>query len=112
MKVIRRFLELLIRRKKRKTKKKCKIITLDELTEICGFFKEDCDEKEIDDISGKEQGNCLSFACPLANALDPDDPLDLKYFRAANANPDDYKGGFDGDTLMLVWNLNLKEGKP
>lgn len=65
---------------------KGKIVHINELTDICGFFNSTtqvnngygCDhpnqiETDIDQNTHKEQGKCYSFSCPLANEADLSD---------------------------------------
>lgn len=67
-----------------------KILHIDELTDICGYFTTettvnncygcthpDQEETDIDFRTGKEHGKCYSWACPLANEADLEDMKQL-----------------------------------
>lgn len=63
-----------------------KIMTLDELTRICGFFSSDshinnwyncshpeCGETEYDEGLKKKVGKCIHFYCPVAWDMEEED---------------------------------------
>lgn len=63
-----------------------KIIHIDEMTSICGYFTgettvnngygcthPDQEEKDEDCNTGKEHGKCYCFSCPLGNEADLED---------------------------------------
>lgn len=94
-----------------------KIMTLDELSLFCGYFNyetnvnygygcdhQECDDYELDEETGKKQGMCMSFACPLANRLTEDEPDDLRYCEYEGIDPDE----LGHEDYMLVWR-NLDE---
>ena len=72
-----------------------KIIHIDEMVEICGFFTTDIEvnngygckhpeqeETDIDHCTWKEHGKCYSWSCPLANEADLEDmkEYDMKLY--------------------------------
>lgn len=61
-------------------------MTLDELTEICGYFSTkscvnnyynclhpDNEDPEYDEDLNKKIGKCLNFCCPLASSIDDEE---------------------------------------
>lgn len=98
-----------------------KPIHLDTLVRKCGYFNTDTnvnncygcdhpeqDETELDEDTGKEQGRCHSFTCPIASELCPnEEPEDRKYFEDGKYG---WKSCTDGD-WMLVYGLTKREMK-
>lgn len=86
-----------------------KVMTLDGLTRICGYFNNetpvnnhygcdhpDCDDTELDEDAGKQQGRCMPWACPFGTSLNPDETEDKIYYeKVLGGKPEDFIGGED-----------------
>ena len=83
---------------------------IDALIERCGYFTSDttvnngygCRHPKQEDVEDeyvepgepapKEPrcGRCFTFTCPIAAAMDPNEPADAEEFRRHGLNPDDH----------------------
>lgn len=80
------------------------IMTLDELTRICGYFSIDSsinnyynclhpdnEDKEEDDETGKKIGKCIHFYCPIATDLEKEGFAGFSGDHRMRVNPDAIK---------------------
>jgi len=92
-----------------------KIIHIDELTDICGFFNSetrvnncygcnhpDQESSDIDEDTGLRQGKCYSFSCPVATEADLQDLKELDAERYEEWKDEPYDPSDSGAELMIV----------
>lgn len=103
--------------------KKNQILTLDSLTNECGYFSNEktaygCNHKKCGDTiefeKGKYTGRCFSWSCPFAYEIDIEDLTD-KEMKELSLDKTDFDkdgqqlGSFGGDMYMRIYKLPCKK---
>jgi hypothetical protein len=102
-----------------------RLIMIDELTSICGYYNgsvsvnngygcdhPECEDTEFDDEAGKEQGRCFTFSCPIAWQADLEDLQELDPGLAEEYKNDALPDGtIDSDWMVYDDCKPLPEGE-